>query len=355
MTASRPSASSGERRRPTIHDVARDAGVSKTSVSRYFGCERALLSDAMIERIETAIERLGFAPDRIASSLRGRRTGLIGMVVADMRNPYTVDMLHGAEQACRDHGYSLLVCNTDNDDRLERRHLDVLHGYSVEGLVINTPGGNVAPLTARQEEGLPMVLVDRHIDGLDCDMVGLDNEQAVTLGVSHLVEQGYQRLLMITEPVAGVSSRESRARVFRRRAHEAGLPATVHEAAGDALEPPGLAVTLDQWLKADDTPGALLCANAVVTLKVCHALSALLAAPFERLGLLGIDEPAWSALVGPGITTVAQPVGDIGYSAIETLIDRIGNTTSAPQTTLFPAHLYSRGSTTLNTTCACRP
>lgn len=345
MTASHLPEPTGPRRRPTIHDVARDAGVSKTSVSRYFGCERALLSEAMVKRIEAAIERLGFAPDRIASSLRGRRTGLIGMVVADMRNPYTVDMLHGAERACREHGYSLLVCNTDNDDQLERRHLEVLHGYSVEGLVINTPGGNVPSLIARLEAGLPMVLVDRHIDGLACDMAGLDNEQAITLGVSHLIDQGYQRLLMITQPGAGISSREARVRMFRHRADKAGLSAEVHEATEAALDPSRLVATLDQWLQTDEAPGAIVCANALVTLNVCHALFKLYEVPFERVGLLGIDDVAWCALVGPGITTVAQPVVDIGHSAIDMLMQRLGGTTDDPQATLFPAHLNVRGST----------
>ncbi|WP_438766818.1 LacI family DNA-binding transcriptional regulator [Kushneria sp. TE3] len=347
MTAPPSSASTGERRRPTIHDVAHDAGISKTSVSRYFGQERALLSDAMIERIEAAIERLGFAPDRIASSLRGRRTGLLGMVVADMRNPYTVEMLHGAELACRDYGYSLLVCNTDNDDRLEQRHLAVLHGYSVEGLVINTRGGNAATLIARRDEGLPMVLVDRRIDGLDCDMVGLDNDQAMALAVSHLVDQGYRRLLMLTEPVAGISSREARVRAFHDRARGAGVFAAVHESCEESLAPTPLAATLARWLKASETPGAIVCANGVMTLAVCHALFALLKAPFERVGVLGIDELDWCALVGPGITTVAQPVNDIGYRAIETLVGRIEGTAGVSRNTTLAAHLTPRGSTTL--------
>ncbi|REC96618.1 LacI family DNA-binding transcriptional regulator [Kushneria indalinina] len=353
MTASipnHPPEPASERRRPTIHDVARDAGVSKTSVSRYYGRERDLLSDTMIERIEAAIERLGFAPDRIASSLRGRRTGLIGVVVADMRNPYTVDMLHGAEQACRKHGYSLLVCNTGNDDQLERQHLEILHGYSVEGLLINTRGRNAATLAARQDNGLPMVLVDRHIDGLACDMVGLDNDQAVGLSVSHLVDQGYQRLLMITEPVAGISSREARIQAFQHQAQAAGVLAEVHEGLEETLDAAWLAATLEQWLKTSEAPGAIVCANGVITLAVCHALFALLKSPFDQVGLLGIDELAWCALVGPGITTVAQPVGDIGYSAIEALVHRISHTASEPQSLLFPAHLTPRGSTTLNMT-----
>lgn len=352
MTASTPGHRSGpvHERRPTIHDVARDAGISKTSVSRYFGHERALLSEAMVQRIEAAIERLGFAPDRLASGLRGRRTGLIGMVVADIRNPYTVAMLHGAELACREHGYSLLVCNTDNSDQLERRHLEVLHGYSIEGLVVNTRGRNAASLAARRDAGLPMVLVDRHIDGLDCDMVGLDNEQAVTLGVSHLLNQGYQRLLMMTEPTEGISSRKARVEVFRHQAHAAGLTAEVQESPQETIDPDWLTATLTQWLGASDSPGAIVCANGVITMAVCHALFALFETPFDQVGVLGIDELAWCALVGPGITTVAQPVDDIGYGAIKTLLNRIRGIPGKSEITVYAAHLHPRGSTTLKTT-----
>lgn len=335
---------SSRSRRPTIRDVARDAGISKTSVSRYFGPERKRLSEDMQKRIEASIDALGFRPDRIASSLRGRRTGLIGVLVADMRNPYSVALIHGAEVAARAAGYSLVVCNTDGDDALERRHLDVLDGYSVEGLIVNTPGQNARLLAERQRDGLPMVLVDRHIEGLDCDLVGLDNEQAMALAVGHLAERGYRDLLLVSQPSEQVSSRAARVAAFAAECRAHALTGSVHEQSFIPLDQQSLDARLNQLL-ASHPAGAVVCANGVVTLAVCRALLRIQPAPFTNLGVLGIDELDWCALAGPGITTIVQPVADIAHMAVSRLLARIEHDGEPSTEHQFTPVLTVRGST----------
>lgn len=347
MSDSWPLQAQDNTRRPTIRDVARDAGISKTSVSRYFGEERHRLSEAMQARIERSVERLGFRPDRIAASLRGGRTRLIGALVADIRNPYSVALIHAAERACGDAGYSLMVCNTDNDETLERRHLDVLDGYSVDGLIVNTVGRNTEALEAMRQRGVPMVLVDRQIEALDCDMVGLDDEAAVAEAIDHLVGRGFERLELIIEPVAGISSRQARAEAFEAQCRRRDLDATVYEAIiEEAAVEAADATDLDQRLTellGESRPTAVLCANGVVTLAVCHALQRL--GGLDRLGVLGIDELAWCALAGPGISTLAQPVDAIGRRAIDTLLARIDGDATPAAIHRLPATLNARGST----------
>ena len=113
--------SAAQRTRVTMLDVAQRAGVSKASVSRFIGEDRALLSAAIAERIEHAINELGYRPNQMARGLKRGRTRLIGMLVADIRNPYSIAVMHGVETACRLHGYNLVVCNTDRNDEQERR------------------------------------------------------------------------------------------------------------------------------------------------------------------------------------------------------------------------------------------
>ena len=108
--------SAAQRSRVTMLDVAERAGVSKASVSRFIGEDRDLLSDEIARRIEQAIAELGYRPNQMARGLKRGRTRLIGMLVADIRNPYSIAVMHGVETACRRHGYSLVVCNTDRDD-----------------------------------------------------------------------------------------------------------------------------------------------------------------------------------------------------------------------------------------------
>lgn len=206
--------SAAQRSRVTMLDVAERAGVSKASVSRFIGDDRVLLSDAIALRIEQAISELGYRPNQMARGLKRGRTRLIGMLVADIRNPYSIAVMHGVETACRAHGYSLVVCNTDRDDEQERQHLALLRSYNIEGLIVNTLGHHRDELHELRRE-MPLVLVDRKVDGLDSDMVGLNNPQAVEMALTHLEQRGYRDLVLVTEPYDGTSSRIERVSSFQ--------------------------------------------------------------------------------------------------------------------------------------------
>ncbi|BBN55453.1 hypothetical protein TRE132_35780 [Pseudomonas chlororaphis subsp. aurantiaca] len=206
--------SAAQRSRVTMLDVAERAGVSKASVSRFIGEDRALLSDAIALRIEQAIAELGYRPNQMARGLKRGRTRLIGMLVADIRNPYSIAVMHGVETACRQHGYSLVVCNTDRDDEQERQHLANLRSYNIEGLIVNTLGHHLDELRELHRE-MPMVLVDRKVEQLHSDLVGLDNPQAVRSAIDHLQERGYRDLLLVSEPHDGTSSRIERSNSFK--------------------------------------------------------------------------------------------------------------------------------------------
>ncbi|WP_221180137.1 LacI family DNA-binding transcriptional regulator [Salinisphaera japonica] len=342
-SSSMPKRPGGTSRRPTIRDVAADANVSKTSVSRYFGAERERLSPELKDRIEASVERLGFAPDRIAASLRGGRTRLIAALVADLRNPYSVAVIRAAEMACMDAGYSLMICNTDNDPATERRQLAALDGYSVEGLIVNTASGDASALSELSEQGLPIVLVDRRIPDLACDVIGLDDGQAVADCVDHLIGQGFTHLSLVSEPVAGISPRESRVAGFRAICRDRGIDHDWHELEADA---PGAFDRLVAERLAEAPNTAILTANGVMTLAVCHAMNRAGPDAFARLGLLGIDELDWCALVGPGVSTLAQPVDAIGRHAVRALLGRLSGTLTAPAgEQRLPGRLIPRGST----------
>jgi LacI family kdg operon repressor len=125
------------------------------------------------------------------------------------------------ETACRQHGYSLVVCNTDRDDEQERQHLALLRSYNIEGLIVNTLGHHRDELLELHRE-MPLVLVDRKVEHLESDMVGLDNP-AVEMALAHLEERGYRDVLLVTEPFDGTSSRIERVASFK--AHIAQRPA----------------------------------------------------------------------------------------------------------------------------------
>ncbi|NWE16774.1 LacI family DNA-binding transcriptional regulator [Pseudomonas yamanorum] len=332
--------SAAQRSRVTMLDVAERAGVSKASVSRFIGEDRALLSDAIALRIEQAIDELGYRPNQMARGLKRGRTRLIGMLVADIRNPYSIAVMHGVETACRQHGYSLVVCNTDRDDEQERQHLAALRAYNIEGLIVNTLGHHLDQLLELQRE-MPLVLVDRKVEPLHSDLVGLDNAVAVRMAVEHLEQQGYRDLLLVSEPTDGTSSRLERLDSFKAEIGQRPL------LTGSVLEvDDDLNSHLHAFLSRDHAgPKALFCANGIAALACTRALKELGCKLFEDIGLIALDDLDWYPLVGSGITALAQPTEAIGASAFDCLLKRLRGDTAPTRTLDFLPQLIIRGST----------
>jgi LacI family kdg operon repressor len=330
--------SAAQRSRVTMLDVAERAGVSKASVSRFIGDDRALLSDAIAQRIEQAISELGYRPNQMARGLKRGRTRLIGMLVADIRNPYSIAVMHGVETACRKHGYSLVVCNTDRDDEQERQHLAALRSYNIEGLIVNTLGHHLDQLLQLQQE-MPLVLVDRKVEPLHSDLVGLDNAAAVRIAVEHLQQQGYRDVLLVSEAADGTSSRLERQASFKAEiASRPGLTGAVLEL-DDALQ------SRLQAFVATPGPKALFCANGIAALACTRALKASGCRLFEDVGLIALDDLDWYPLVGNGITALAQPTEAIGASAFDCLLKRLRGDDAPTRTLDFLPELIIRGST----------
>lgn len=329
----------------TISHVARDAGVSKTSVSRYLGGEGNLLSEEKFRRIQDSISRLGFKPNQMARGLKRGRTRLIGMMVTDILNPYPMTILNGVEEACRQHGFSLMLCNAAGDDALEHRYLSALQSYSVEGLILQTLGHNVADLEQLRADGLPIVLVDRKIAGFSSDTVGLDSPSATLMAVSHLIERGFRDVMFISEPINDLSSRRERLWTFRQAMDaEKGCQQSVLES--KAADSGLLEKEIAAFLAAKGPgPKAVFASNGVMLMAVTKALKNLGCRLFEDVGLIGIDEMDWCSLVGTGITTVAQPGSAIGKGAVECLIRRLEGDRNVPAHTAFAGTLIPRGST----------
>ncbi len=384
-------------RRATITDVAREASTGKTSVSRYLNGELSVLSPELRARIEAAIERLDYQPNQMARGLKRGRNRLIGMLVADLTNPYSVEVLQGVEAACHALGYMPLICHAANEVEMERRYLQLLTTYRVEGVIVNALGVREETLRPVGEGGIPAVLVDRMVDGLVADMVGLDNTAAVELATHHLLERGFDDIWFVVQPFERVSSRRLREAAFRAvidgqaraRGHTVVLNlgdaaaveqtlAELDRAVDAAIEtPPGVTLHLASGAAPDVTPGvtvdlasgtrpdaktgattghvqgaaaggtrrvALFAANAPVALCLARHLNARHGARWqERIALLSVDDPEWAEFAG--ITTIRQPTYQIGYRAVEFLHERIDGIEAAARDCLLPGELIVRAST----------
>lgn len=335
------------RARPTIADVAAEAGVSKATVSRYFNHRERLLSPDIAARVEAAIAKLAYVPSPMAQALSHGRSRLIGLVVADITNPYSVAVLRGAEKACQEAGYLVMLFNLGNDRARERAAIDALASYQVDGFILNTLGQGEGPADVDTLHGKPAVLVDRRHAGLAADFVALDNEAAMREACAHLVQQGWRRLLYVTQPLQGVSSRLERTAAFR-----ACMAAQGAQARGEVLEidarqdEDALAQALAGFRRRAGRGGrcAVVAGNSVVTLRVAASVSRLQWTFGQELGFVGFDDPEWAPLIGPGLSTVAQPTDAIGQRAAHCLLERIGGLGGPVRESLLPGTLIVRGS-----------
>ncbi len=332
--------------RATIADVARTAGVSKTTISRFLSKQYDSISADTLKRIEQTIAELNYRPNRMARGLKQDRSYLIGFVVANIANPYATSILRGAEQVCEKHGYNLLVCNTDQDADKELRYFDLLQTHRIDGLLINTTGMNNAVLHDFTKDNMPVVLVDRKVPELEADLVGTDNRSATADALHYLIDCGYDRIAFFTETIGSTSPRYERAEVFRNLLQERGHPSVDDFYEVDFKDNDRFERGLDRFLASSEGSNRVIFAgNAVVLLKLIGALKDRKLQIPEQISLIGFDNPEWAPYVGPGITTISQPTFEIGTIAMEQVLKRIEGDTSPPQVTELAASLLIRGST----------
>ena len=323
--------------RATIADVAREAGVSKATVSRFLNHRDKLLTRDIAARVEAAIAALGYSPSPMAQALKRGRSRLVGLVVADITNPFSVAVLRGAEKACQEAGYLVMLFNLGNASEREREGIEALASYNVEGFILNTLGADPSAAGEVARHGKPAVLVDRKHPEMHADFVSLDNADAIRKAAQHLLGNGYRELLFVSEPVQGVSSRIERVAAFR--AFVGGQ--TLELGDDDAAL---LQALRELKRRAGKRRAAVVSSNAVVTLRVASAVAQLKWQFGEQLGFVGFDETDWAPLVGPGLSTIAQPTDDIGRVAASCLLERLQGRDLPPRQILLPGRLVVRAS-----------
>lgn len=314
----------------TIKDVAAMAGVSVATVSHVMNASRFVTEETR-DRVLAAIAALGYRRDGIARSLRRNRTGTIGAIVSDITNPFFSDLVKGIENTI--HGFrerlNVILCNSEEDEKLERELLDVLIEKRVDGLIIAPAGGNVAYLEELGRDGPPMVFVDRAIPSVAADTVTVDNVSASRSAVRHLIDRSHSKIAVLKATLRA-SSIEDRIAGYRLVMAEADLeigPGWIVESASniDAAHEAGR-----KLLRLTPRPDAVFATNNFMTLGLMRALNeAGLSSP-DDIAIVGFDDFQWAEAFRPRITAVAQSGYHQGAEAARLLAARIAKTASGP-------------------------
>ncbi len=326
--------------RPTIIDVARIAGVSKSTVARALS-NGAEINAETRERVLAAARTAGYERNHLAVGMRSGRSGMIGLVIPDIANPFWAEVARGAQDRAAEQGASLLVFSSDWDREREARHLQTLRQARVDGAIINPVADSFDDL---DRFGLPFVLIGSSAERLaGTPSVGSDIHQAVRLGLDHLVSKGHPTPSFILGP----KSRIARAR-FLRAVYEHWLardldPATVVTADGEYTVESGRAAMHRLLSQHRSGHVTVFAANDLMALgAMMAARDAGLNCPRD-VSILGFDGIPAAAFSWPGLTTIEKPARALGRRAIDSLFETIAG--RAEESRIYiPCRLIERGS-----------
>lgn len=331
------------RRKASMGDVAAAVGVSKTTISRYLHGEFAYMSDETKARIESVIAELGYRPNRMAQGLKSTVSTMVGVTIANIGNPFSSQLIKGIQAECRARGVQLLVSDSNDDPTIERANIESLLDAQVDGLIVNTTGGNDDYLTAfcAASGHKPMVMLDRFVQPIVCDCVVTDNHGGAFAMLDHLSERGYGHVVFVTRPTEGVSTRTMRREAVEQYFLDRGLSGETLVYRGDAAELDGMVSAI-----VAAHPGSRVCLFANNEETTRDILASVPAAVNGAVGLCAFADAQWARFSGRGITCLDQDPVRMGRQAAKALLARAYDGDDAPYALEeIPASLHVFAST----------
>ncbi len=332
---------------PTIREVADAAGVSKSTVSHVVNGTR-FVAPATAGRVRAAIETLGYHPNSLARSLRRRVTHTIGLLVPDNANPYFAEVARAIEDAGFAEGYSVVLCNSDLSPEKQAAYIDVLLAKRVDGLIIVSAGlipsaDRPSPIRPILDAGVPCVIIDSDLGNLPVDQVLVDNELGGWLAGRHLTGLGHRRIACLVGP-NDLTPSAGRIAGIRRALAEAEI----------ALEPPAIVsgngrsdggeVAVRELLRRGVQFTALFAFNDLMAIGALGGLRRAGRQVPQDVSIVGFDDVPLAAAVYPALTTVAQPIAELGRRSVRLLLDRIKEPSVPHARLILPTTLVERES-----------
>jgi LacI family transcriptional regulator len=328
--------------RATIVDVARRAGVSKSTVSLVLSGS-SLVAEATRQRVSAAMAELGYIYHRGAATLRGARSGVLGMVINDLSNPFFVEMAIGIEEACQGGAFIPFLANAAENSLRQLQVLRSMREHGAAGIVlsptIDTQLSELKPLLA----DMPVVQVMRRLPGLKASVVAPENKEGARKATAYLIAQGHRRIAFVGG-LASMTVREERLSGYHATLDEAGIPYDPSLVIETMTSYAGGATALPQLLNLSEPATAALCFNDVVAIGMIRALAASGVAVGRDFSVIGFDDIEEAKHAYPALTSVAVNGKNLGARAAQLLMRQLASGDFAPETVLCPATLVVRAS-----------
>ncbi|TDC21611.1 LacI family transcriptional regulator [Micromonospora sp. 15K316] len=327
----------------TIYDVARQAQVSPATVSRVLN-GRTTVDPAMAARVHQAMRDLDYRPNAVARNLRLSQTSLWAVIISDIGNPFFTSMVRGVEDVAQSAGYSVVLCNSDEDPEKESRYIAAALAERMAGVIISTSGRSTA-INRLVEARIPVVAIDRQLRGVTIDTVLVDNVQGAEMATTHLLDNGYRRVACITGP-RRISTAAQRLRGYQRALRAGGHEVNDSLVRYADFREEGGYQAMASLLDSDNPPDSVFATNNLMTVGAVECLVDRGIRVPAAFGVVGFDDIPWAHLVKPSLSTVSQPTYDLGRAAAVLLTERIANPARSPSTVTLSTGLQVRESST---------
>ena len=305
---------------PTIKDVSRLSGISIGTVSRYLNGYKVKKDNE--KKIQEAIEQLDYKVNQMARGLKTNKTFTVGVLVPSITDIFSNQVIEGMEEILDQENYSLIVCNARNSLKTEKEKLCFLKEKRVDGIVMMPVSDEHEHVKEILEEGIPLILIDRLLDGVKCDAVVCDNVNGSYKAIEELIAFGHRRIGIIAGPTNVYTARE-RLNGYIRALSDYGI--TIDDSLieyaeyrkGSGIE------AYERLMNMENRPTAIFATNYETTMTGIKYFMENGIAIGEEISLFGYDNSDVFQMLTPSIATVVQPMGEIGEKAAHLLLKRI--------------------------------
>lgn len=328
--------------KPTIYDVAKEAKVSIATVSKVIN-NRGRISEKTKKHVCEVMEQLRYQPSVVASALTGKCTFTIGLLIPDIANPFFAEIARSVEDRGQELGFSVVMCSTDNDSTKEKKYISLLKQKSVDGIIIAAGFHNDQILKELINEKLPLALISQDIPGLAIDSVTVDDFLGGYQVTEYLLSLGHQQIAILAE-----DRRSSIGRIqgYRQALLDAGLEVDEDYIVVSNSTIEGGIRQAAQLLDLTKRPSAIFACNDLLAIGVIQtARERALVIPHD-LSVVGFDNTILATSTYPPLTSVAQPIYEMGSKVMDLLIENIKGDKKMRQRLILLPELVIRGSTT---------
>jgi len=329
----------------TIKDIAEIANVSVATVSRVINNKSKGVSDETRKRILGLIKQYNYQPSAVARGLATKKSKIIGLIIADITNPFYHRLVKGVEDEAHEKGYNLILCDGNNSEEKEASYLDFLNEHYVSGIIYNNFHNISKPILNKVlNSSVPFVSIDSRLDVPGCKCVYLDNEKAMYELIQYLIDMGHKRIGFITGPIDSYSTEE------RYKGYLKALKDNQIEIDGRLIIEADYVIQegfngMNILLERDTNMSAVACCNDLMAIGAMESLKEKNIKIPGEMSLVGFDNIDMSRLVTPKLTTIAQPIYEMGREAAKIIIDTIeGKLESSYTNKVFVPNLIIRDS-----------